>query len=632
MPEDHDNRGTRSAQQQKEENVSFLEPALWRTLNDAQSDQEFCLSWLELQSHMIIGTTSGLVGFGSVEAGTFAPVAFYPRGLQERKHFAGVVEQVFKERKGIVLRNDGEGDALVPEQLRLLVGYPIWVDGELDGVVALELLPRPSAELQAVMRQLQWGSAWLQKWLMQKQAEPQQQIQSRLETALELTICTLDEKSYQAAAMVAVTELAMRLECDRVSVGFLQRHQAKVSALSHSAQFGKQMNLVQSIAAAMDEAMDQGQVVIYPPSGTGPTAIVRAHSELAEQLGDTVICTVPFVNSEGDVYGALTFERSGSTPFDAELLELCETAADVLGPILEEKRLNDRHIFWKLAASGKSLLSKFIGPEHMLYKLVFVLLLALVIFFSFATGDYRVTAKAALEGQVQRAVVAPFRGYLFSADVRAGDVVREGQLLASLDDRDLRLERNKWASQRAQHQLEYRRKMAEGDTAAANISQEQAVQAKVQLTMLDEQISRARILAPFDGIVVTGDLSQALGSPVEIGDTLFEVAPLDRYRLKLQVDEREIDQVRLEQTGALILNALPELPLPFTVSKITPVSLAEEGQNFFVVEATLDEFSERLRPRMEGFGKITIGEQKLIWIWTHKMIDWVRLWVWTWWP
>ena len=119
---------------------------------------------------------------------------------------------------------------------------------------------------------------------------------------------------------------------------------------------------------------------------------------------------------------------------------------------------------------------------------------------------------------------------------------------------------------------------------------------------------------------------------MEIGDTLFEVAPLDRYRLKLQVDEREIDQVRLEQTGALILNALPELSLPFTVSKITPVSLAEEGQNFFVVEANLDEVSERLRPRMEGFGKITIGEQKLIWIWTHEMIDWMRLWVWTWWP
>ena len=632
MPKDHEHRQGKQAQVQREEKTSFLEPALWRNLSEAQNEQEFCLSWLELQSHMISGTTSGLVGFGSVEAGTFAPVAFYPRGLQERKHFTRVLEQVFKERKGIILRNDNNDENLLPDQLRLLVGYPLWVEGELSGVVALEILPRPSGELQSVMRQLQWGSAWLQKWLLQKQAEPQNNILNRLETALELSLCTLDEKKYQAAALVAVTELAMRLECDRVSVGYIRHNQAKVGALSHSAQIGKQMNLIQSIAAAMDEAMDQGQTVVYPVSEELSTSITRAHADLAEQLGESVTCTVPFVDSLGNAYGALTFERNGATPFTNELLDLFETLADILGPILEEKRLNDRNIFWKIVASGKDFISKFIGPEHILYKLVFVILLTLVIFFSFATGNYRVTAQAVLEGQVQRAIVAPFRGYLVSAEVRAGDIVNKGDILAALDDRDLRLERSKWASQRIQHQLEYRKGIADGDTAAAKIFQEQSLQAQIQLTLLDEQVSRARIVSPFDGIVVSGDLSQSLGSPVDMGDTLFEIAPLNRYRLKLEVDEREIDQVQLEQTGLLILNSLPELSFPFTVTKITPVSTAEEGRNFFIIEASLNDGSERLRPRMEGFGKISIGENKLIWIWTHELVDWARLWIWTWWP
>jgi hypothetical protein len=35
---------------------------------------------------------------------------------------------------------------------------------------------------------------------------------------------------------------------------------------------------------------------------------------------------------------------------------------------------------------------------------------------------------------------------------------------------------------------------------------------------------------------------------------------------------------------------------------------------------------------MEGVAKIRIEERKLLWIWTHKMMNWLRLFFWTWWP
>jgi hypothetical protein len=31
-------------------------------------------------------------------------------------------------------------------------------------------------------------------------------------------------------------------------------------------------------------------------------------------------------------------------------------------------------------------------------------------------------------------------------------------------------------------------------------------------------------------------------------------------------------------------------------------------------------------------GKIDIGQRRLIWLWTHRGMDWLRLWVWTWLP
>ena len=71
--------------------------------------------------------------------------------------------------------------------------------------------------------------------------------------------------------------------------------------------------------------------------------------------------------------------------------------------------------------------------------------------------------------------------------------------------------------------------------------------------------------------------------------------------------------------------------MPFTVMNVTPVSVVEDGNNFFQVEAWLGESTEGLRPGMAGIGKIDIERRKLAWIWTHRLIDWLRLWVWSWW-
>ena len=135
-----------------------------------------------------------------------------------------------------------------------------------------------------------------------------------------------------------------------------------------------------------------------------------------------------------------------------------------------------------------------------------------------------------------------------------------------------------------------------------------------------------------DGIVVSGDLSQLLGAPVEQGKLLFEIAPLDEYRVILQVDERDIAQLKVGQRGELALSGLPHERLPFVVSQIAPVSTPDEGRNSFRVEAQIEHPSQRLRPGMEGVGKVEIGRRRLLWVWTHNLVDWLRLAAWNWLP
>jgi multidrug efflux pump subunit AcrA (membrane-fusion protein) len=208
-------------------------------------------------------------------------------------------------------------------------------------------------------------------------------------------------------------------------------------------------------------------------------------------------------------------------------------------------------------------------------------------------------------------------------------VVRSGELLARLDDRDLRLEQQKWLSQRAQLEKEYREALAAQDRSRVSILGAQIAAAAAQLGLVEEQLGRTRVQAPFDGVVLEGDLDRRLGSPVELGEVLFELAPLDGYRIIVEVDDRDIADVAAGQSGRLALSALPGRTLPLRVERITPIATAEEGRNFFRVEAALEEPSDALRPGMEGVAKIEVGRRRLLWIVTHGLLDWLRLRTWS---
>jgi multidrug resistance efflux pump len=332
------------------------------------------------------------------------------------------------------------------------------------------------------------------------------------------------------------------------------------------------------------------------------------------------------------VLGALVLERPAGEEFDARTVELCEHAALLVGPVLDVKRREDRWLAEKALDSATLHGRNLVGPRHTALKLWVGGFVAVVLFLAIFDGDYQITADAALEGTVQRAVAAALPGYIAEAGARAGDVVKQGDLLAALDDRDLRLERLKWVSQRSQRSSEYREALASHNRARSLVLGAQLEQAEAQIALIDEQLARTRISAPFDAIVVKGDLSQSLGAPVERGNVLFELAPLDAYRVIMKVDERDITDVRVGQGGQLALSSMPHDPLPLEVEKITPVSVVEEGRNYFRVEARVTGGVEKLRPGMEGVGKIHVERRKLGWIWTHKIVHWVRMWVWSWWP
>ena len=139
------------------------------------------------------------------------------------------------------------------------------------------------------------------------------------------------------------------------------------------------------------------------------------------------------------------------------------------------------------------------------------------------------------------------------------------------------------------------------------------------------------MVAPFDGVIVSGDLSQSLGTPVERGQVLFEVAPLDGYRIALQVDERDFAHVAAASVASCAVRRCRASALVHR-QQVTPVNTAGKG----AITSGSRRFSTAARgaaaTRHGGLGKIHVEERKLVWIWTRSFVDWVRLWLWSWLP
>jgi len=595
--------------------------AAWRRFGAAASPEEFCQSWLELQCQILSGVSDALVVLQKPGIETFAPVAFWPEARRERPQLSQVIERALREGRGLV----------EPRRTAYHMAYPVRVDGKVRGVVGLEIAWRDEAELQAAMRELQWGAGWLEV-LLRRAADPLEAARLRLNTMLQLLAVFLEHERFRDAAAALVTELASRLGCDRVVLASLERGAVHIEAVSNTAQFDRHANLLVATLNAMSEALDQREPVVYPGEGDTHPIVTLSHAELAQNSGAGGIATFPLVHA-GRQVGALTLERAHGLRFDRSSLELLEGLAVLLGPLLDMRRTESRGLPAHAAHSARDFWTRLAGPGHAAVKLGAALVAALALFVTFANGTYRVAADARIEGEIQRAITAPFQGYVRESPVRAGDTVHRGQLLARLDDRDLQVERARLRAQREQYGQQYRDAMSRQERAQVRIASAQMAQADAQLALVDEQLARTEIVAPFDGVLVSGDLTQSLGAPLERGQVMLELAPLDAYRVVLQVDEHDLAAVKHGQKGELILTALSGERYPFVVTKITPVASAKEGRNVFRIEAELEaKAPPRLRPGMEGVAKIDVEERRLGWIWSRRLLDWLRLKSWAWLP
>lgn len=303
-------------------------------------------------------------------------------------------------------------------------------------------------------------------------------------------------------------------------------------------------------------------------------------------------------------------------------------------PLLRQWRLAERnlvqHAFDALRHVGVQL-STSREHAHLLWKIGAAgLVLAAVVLFALPL-DERITAPVVIEGQTRQLVSAPFEGFVAAVRVRPGQRVTPGQELLAMDTRELQVELAKTTSDSDQANAKLRQAMAEHDAAAMALAATQVQQAQAQSSLIRNKLARASVSSPLGGLVVSGDWSQQIGTPLESGKQLFEIASTEQYRVALHVSDHDISRVSAGQSGELRLAGAPQQAYRFTVALVTATASVQDASNGFRVEAGWDGEAPNLSPGMQGVGKIAVGRANLFTIWTRTSFDWLRMKWWSWW-
>lgn len=445
-----------------------------------------------------------------------------------------------------------------------------------------------------------------------------------------LQAVALSHRRFAASAMAFATELAAAQGCARVTIGFLRGGHIELKAVSHGVAESLAGGSFDAIAAAMDEAVQQAASVQLPSAPGGRSTIRVAHARWLQRQGGAV-ASVPILHA-GEVVGAVSCEWVAADESLPARVTQIETIVSLAGPVLNLMRLHElpwRQRAWR--AIRRTLRAIRRTSDRRVWGCVALSALALGLLCALPM-PYRVGGHARIEGAEQRALSAPTDGYLKAVHVRPGDRVVKGQPLVDLADQDLTLQRRKWASELAQQESAHAIALARADRSALVVAMARADQARAQLALVETDLARASIVAPFDGVVIQGDLAQAIGSPVERGKPLLMIAPGDAFRVVVEVDERDVAEVRAGQRGTLALAALPWETLPIAITRVTPIARTVEGNNVFEVEADVSGAAAgRIRPGLEGVARIDVARRPLAWGWSHRLTEWLRLRLWAWW-
>jgi biotin carboxyl carrier protein len=249
----------------------------------------------------------------------------------------------------------------------------------------------------------------------------------------------------------------------------------------------------------------------------------------------------------------------------------------------------------------------------------------------------RVEGNCTLLPELHNSIVAEVPGRVEKVLVREGSKVAKGEPIAELDKRRIETELEQARKEVLRLEAEAERQRGAGDEAAAQVASLQAAAGHENVKRLETDLAAATLRSPIDGVVLTKDVEKHAGEFIQTGTLVAEVAALDVWDLKVEVNQRDIGRLERKLVKGpvtvdyiLYSQTAHTLSAPLTHARqISAAAEARADQHVFVV--TLEsvhippEIRNSMRPGLTGRARVDLGRKPLGWLWLRGLWNWTRL-------
>jgi hypothetical protein len=247
----------------------------------------------------------------------------------------------------------------------------------------------------------------------------------------------------------------------------------------------------------------------------------------------------------------------------------------------------------------------------------------------FAPVPYYPKRECVFEPETKQFLSSPIQGRIASCEVRPGDRVESGQLLARLDDDELRREL-------ATAQAEYEGAQKKRDSALATramgskgIADVEMQQALWRIESIQDQLKRLEIRANAPGVVVQGDWQRNIGMPLTLGQSLFEVAMLESMTAEVRLHASDLGHINVGDEVTIRSDASGGALYTGKINRIEPRATIIDEKAVFVADVVIHDPQLLLRPGMKASAQIQAGWKSLGWILFDKPYRWLaNQWIW----
>ncbi len=240
---------------------------------------------------------------------------------------------------------------------------------------------------------------------------------------------------------------------------------------------------------------------------------------------------------------------------------------------------------------------------------------------------FRPQRPSVVEPAARAYISSPIDGNLLDSPTRPGDVVVKGQILARIEDTQIR-----WNLATAQSELEAATKRYDsalasrsgGDLRLAQLEQEQI---QLKIDSLNHQLRQLELTCPIDGVIVQGDWQQKVGAPLKRGENLYEIAPLDSMRIETHLKSEDLLWAEPGMMVSFHFDSASNQLYRGTIERIDPRGQVIDAEVVFVAEVQLANPDHAMRPGMRGTGRLSAGWRSVGWLLFSRPYTWVMKWL-----